>query len=210
MKLLLTSAGVSESFKDTFLTLLDKDPKNTSVLCVNTASYGEKSDKSWIENLGITAIEDLDIRGKTEDELRTIVSEKDILLVNGGNTFFLMKYVKETGFDKVIKEHVGKNKLYMGISAGSYICCPTIEHAHWKHADRNRVDLKDLTGLNLVPFFVVAHFAEDVRGEVEEKSKNVTLQVVALSDTQAVLVENSSVKVIGEGKKEFFNGFLEK
>ncbi|MCX6732575.1 MAG: hypothetical protein NTV98_03480 [Candidatus Roizmanbacteria bacterium] len=33
--------------------------------------------------------------------------------------------------------------------------------------------------------------------------------VVALYDTQAVLVENGKWKIVGEGKREFYNGFKE-
>lgn len=217
MKLLLTSNGIKSGFKNDFLSLLPNKPLNKiSVSYVITAAFGDEGNKSWVNiakedlrKLGISNIEDLDIRGKTENELYAILSKKDIILVNGGNTFYLLKYARESGFDRVIKQLVNENKLYVGISAGSYIACPTIEQAHWKHQDRNDFEVKDLNGLNLVPFLITAHFSENVRAEAEEGIKSTSYPVVCLYDNQAVLVKDNSIKIIGDGKREFYNGFKE-
>lgn len=217
MKELLTSQGIQPELKDVFVKLLDKSPQQTKVAFVITAAYGDYASPTWLEvyrkqlrDYGIKEIEDLDIRGKTQKDLEKIIDDKDIIFVNGGNTFYLLKYVKESGFDKVIRNHINKGRLYVGISAGSYIACPTIEQSHWKHQDRNDYGVTDLTGLNLVPFLVTAHFTEDGRKDVEEGVKTTKYPVVALSDTQAVLVKGNSIKVVGTGKREFYNGFTEK
>ncbi len=217
MTLLLTSAGIKESFKNIFLSLLPKPSKDISAAYIITAAFGEEGEKSWLytakkqlESLGISDIEDLDLRGKDKNQLYSILSKKDIILVNGGNTFYLLKYVKESGFDEVIKQLINGNKIYIGVSAGSYIACPTIEQSHWKHQDRNDFGVTDLTGLNLVPFLLTAHFTEEVREDVEEGAKTTEYPVVALSDTQAVLVKDDSIKLVGEGKREFYNGFQER
>ncbi|NTU72694.1 type 1 glutamine amidotransferase-like domain-containing protein [Candidatus Roizmanbacteria bacterium] len=217
MTLLLTSAGVGEGLRDIFLALLPKAPQDISVSYIVTAAFGEEGEKSWLynakkqlEDVGITDIEDLDLRGKTKEDLYAVLSQKDIILVNGGNTFFLLKYVKESGFNSVVKDLINQGKIYIGVSAGSYIACPTIEHAYWKHQDRNDCGVTDLTALSLVPFFVIAHFTGEVRRVVAEGALSTAYPVVALSDTQAVLVKGKSVQVVGEGKREFFNGFEEK
>jgi len=216
MALLLTSAGIHEGFKDIFLSLLPKLPQDIKVAYIITASFGEEGDKSWVNNakkqlaaLGISNIEDLDIRGKSREGLLNILSTKDIILVNGGNTFYLLRYVRESGFDKVIKQLVNEGKLYIGVSAGSYIACPTIEQAHWKHQDRNDFGVVDLSGLSFVPFLISAHFTEEARGALNEGAKSTKYPTVALYDAQAVLVNGKSMKIIGEGKREFFNNFIE-
>lgn len=217
MTLLLTSAGIKESFREEFLSLLTKYPKDISVSYIITAAYGEEGEKSWLysakeqlEEVGIVDIEDLDLRGKTKAELYAILSTKDIILVNGGNTFFLLKYVKESGFDDVIKDLVDQGKIYIGVSAGSYIACPTIAHAYWKHQDRNDFGITDLTALNFVTFLVIAHFTEDVRQAIEEGVSTTKYPTVALTDDQAVLIKENTLKIIGGGKREFYNGFTDK
>jgi len=215
-KLLLTSQGVSQELKDVFLSLLDKPVYQIKVVFVVTAAYGEQPNPAWLEvyrkqlrDYGINNIEDLDVKGKNQTELEKIVSDKDTIFVNGGNTFYLLKWVKESGFDKVIKDHVNKGKLYLGISAGSYIACPTIEQSNWKHADNNKVGLTDLSALNLIPFLISAHFEEKYRPVIEQAAKSCLYPVVALNDTQAILVEGDKYKLVGKGKKEFFNDFQE-
>ncbi len=216
MTLLLTSSGVPESLKDEFLKLIPKAPQDISVAYIITAAFGEEGDKSWLykakgqlRSFGISNIEDLDIRGKNKEELYSILSVKNIILVNGGNTFYLLRYIKESGFDIVIKDLINQDKLYIGISAGSYVACPTIEQSHWKHQDRNDFGVTNLIGLNLIPFLITAHFTEENRDAVEEGAKTTKYPVVALYDNQAVLIKENSVKVIGEGKREFYNGFME-
>ena len=216
MTLLLTSSGVPESLKDEFLKLIPKAPQDISVAYIITAAFGEEGDKSWLykakgqlRSFGISNIEDLDIRGKNKEELYSILSVKNIILVNGGNTFYLLRYIKESGFDIVIKDLINQDKLYIGISAGSYVACPTIEQSHWKHQDRNDFGVTNLIGLNLIPFLITAHFTEENRNAVEEGAKTTKYPVVALYDNQAVLIKENSVKVIGEGKREFYNGFME-
>ncbi len=211
-KLLLTSAGTN--VKEEIIKILPKPASELKVAYIITASKPELDknyalvDRNELLKIGFQ-IEDLDIEGKNEKELRKILINKDIIYVQGGNTFYLLKAVKESGFNKVVKEMIDKGKIYIGVSAGSYIVCPTIEHAYWKHADKNIVDLKDLTALNLVPFFLTAHFEEDYRKYVELGAKKTQLPVVALSNSQAVLVEDGKWKVVGEGKKELFNNFVE-
>lgn len=216
VKLLLTSAGIKESFKDIFFSLLTKELKDVSVLHIVTAAYGEEGPYWWIEqtkdelkDLGIARVEDFDIRWKTKEQLIDASKDRDIILVNGGNTFYLLDYVRKTGFDDIIKEHVGKGKLYIGVSAGSILATPTIESAKWEPADMNNIELADLTGLNLVSFLIHPHFIENQREQLEKLAKTNPLPTIALNDNQAVLVDGEIIKVVGDSEKIFFNGFKE-
>ena len=216
MKLLLTSNGIKPGFRDDFLSLLPKPIREISVSYIITAAFGEAGDKSWVniakkdlQKLGISNIEDLDIRDKTENELYSILSKKDIILVNGGNTFYLLKYAIESGFDKVIKKLINQDKIYVGVSAGSYLACPTIEQTYWKNRHENAVGITDLKALNLVSFIIVAHFSLSFEKMVEEEIKKSKYSVVFLHDTQAALVNGNKIKIVGEGKREFYNGFEE-
>jgi peptidase E len=97
MKMLLTSNGIPPQLKDIFLSLLPKKPEDITVSFITTAAYGEEEDTSWLEEYrqqlhgyGITDIEDLDLKGKKEEELKQILENKDIIFVNGGNTYYLL------------------------------------------------------------------------------------------------------------------------
>ena len=216
--LLLTSAGIVPEIRDYFLSVLPKKKlEENRVAFVTTAAYGESKNPIWMEkdrqllrDCGIKHIEDVDFKDRTQMDLERFLSDKNIIFVNGGNTFYLLKWARESGFDKVLSNFLRKGGLYVGVSAGSYIACPTIEAATWKHQDRNRVGITDFTALNLVPFLITAHFEEKYRAIVDQTAKGTKYPIVALSDTQAVLVQNGKIKVVGEGKKEYWNRFKEK
>jgi len=147
------------------------------------------------------SIEDVDIKGKNEKELRKMLKDKDIVYVQGGNTFYLLKYVKESGFDKVVKELIQKGLIYIGVSAGSYIACPTIEMALWKDQDKNIVGLEDLTALNLVPFLLSVHYILEYKEIIKKGISSSKYPVKMLTDDQAILVRDNKVELVGKGSE---------
>ena len=201
--------------KDEIVNMLPKPTNQIRLAHIITASKPELNknylmkDKDGMKDLGFD-VEDIDIEGKNQMELREIFKDKEIIYVQGGNAFYLLKAVKESGFDQVVKDLINQGKIYIGVSAGSYIACPTIEQAKWKHQDRNHCGLTDLKALNLVPFLITAHFEEKYRPVIEQAAKACRYPIVALNDTQAILIEDEKYKLVGKGKKEFFNGYKEK
>lgn len=158
-KLLLASNG---SFAIEGMKLLFDDLGQIKLAYITTASKGVdnldylKRHKEKMENLGIN-FEEIDIEGKNESDLKEILKYKNAVYVEGGNAYYLLKSVRESGFEKVIKELIEKGVAYIGSSAGAYLACPTIEMATWKPKQKNRFGVTDLIALNLVPFLVTAH-----------------------------------------------------
>lgn len=145
-------------------------------------------------------IQEIDLDGMNEDGLRNLLKDFEAVMVEGGNSFYLLKSIRESGFDKVIKELIPKGLMYMGASAGSYVACPSIEMALWKHQDKyNHHGITDFTAMNLVPFLMTAHYKPEYRDLLKEKISQTKYQVKVLDDDQAILVENDEVKLIGKG-----------
>lgn len=210
MKLLLTSNGFNGTIEKAFLGLLQKPVQANTVGFITTAAFGEKEGPYWnsiqwleeyrnqLRQQNINNIEDVDLKDNKEEELEKILLQKDIIFVNGGNTFYLMYWVRKSGFDKVIHKFLEKGGLYVGVSAGSIIACPTIESAGWKPADINYISLTDLTALGLVPFLIHPHYEETQKEEIENEAKHTNHPVVYLTDGQAVLVNNGQIQIIGQ------------
>src|SRR3989344_709499 len=143
MTLFLTSAGLPIETRDYFSLLLNKKPQKIKVAFIPTAGYPEinksyiEEDKNKIRSLRISDIYDVDLKEESVQSLHKKLSPADVIYVTGGNTFYLLDWVKKSGFDKVVRNFVNKGKIYIGASAGSYIACPTIEQAYWKHQDKN-------------------------------------------------------------------------
>jgi peptidase E len=79
----------------------------------------------------------------------------------------------------------------------------TIKTAGWKNADKNVVGLKNLKGLNLVPFDIFVHYqpeyAEIIKQQIKNPQKR-TKELKILTDDQAILVQGKEVDLIGEGE----------
>ncbi len=202
--ILLTSAGMN--VKEEILKILPKPVSQIKIAHIITASKIEKN-LSYLEKenqdmreAGFN-VENVDIEGKNENELRVLFNDKDVIYVQGGNTFYLLKHVKASGFDKVVKELIEKGVIYIGVSAGSYIACPTIEMAYWKHPDKNTVGLTDLTGLNLVPFLLSVHFDPKYAKILKQEISIAKYPVRILTDDQAILVKDNEVKFVGRGEE---------
>lgn len=212
MRLLLTSAGWWKNPKigQEFLKLVNKKPSEIRIFLVITpVKYLERNEyilRQFEQFKGIKIPKEnitffqLDRKIK-KDDLKNI----DVIFVFGGNTFDYLFRIRKTGLDKAIKNSVKRGGVYLGLSAGSYVACPTIAAAGWKHADRNIAGLKNLKGLNLVPFLVTAHFEEKWRSVIEKAARDTKYEVIALTDEQAVLVKGKSRRIIGGGVRNIFN-----
>lgn len=202
--ILLTSAGMN--IKEEILKILPRPASAIKVAHIITASKIEKNrayverERKIMRELGFN-VEEIDIEGKNEHGLRALLKDKDVIYVQGGNTFYLLKYVKESGFDKIVKELIVKGIIYIGVSAGSYITCPTIEMAYWKHPDKNTVGLTDLIGLNLVPFLLSVHFKPEYAAILKREIIAAKYPVKILTDEQALLIRDNKTILVGHGKE---------
>lgn len=211
-KLFLTSAGLPIETRKYFVNLLVKKAEDIKVCFIPTAAYPEviqmyiDQAKEELREIGIKQIDNLDLRDENKESLLNKLFGYDVIYVNGGNTFYLLYWVKKSGFDQILPQLLKQGKVYVGVSAGSIITGPNIEVAGWgEEADKNIVNLQDFSGLNLVPFAVSPHFTENDRKVLEDESKLVSYPIIALGDTQAVLVKDSDVKIVGEGEIVVFN-----
>lgn len=202
--LLLTSAGMN--VKEEILRILPKLASQTNVAHIITASKAEKDtsymrkDKQKMLKAGFT-VEDIDLAKKGKEELKELLSDKDIIYVQGGNTFYLLEHVKKSGFDSLVRELIDDGKIYIGVSAGSYIACPTIEMATWKHGDRNIVDLKDLSALNLVPFLLSVHYHPKEKEILKKAMTTSAYAVKIITDDQAILIQDDAIALVGKGEE---------
>ncbi|MBI4653270.1 Type 1 glutamine amidotransferase-like domain-containing protein [Candidatus Kuenenbacteria bacterium] len=172
---------------------------------ITTALKGTKTDfnqklKSTIRGEGYP-IDEIDIEEKNKEELKNFFKDKNIIYIEGGNTFYLLKAIKETGFDKILKELLSEGKIYIGVSAGAYIMRPTIEVSNWKDKTTDRWSVTDFSALNYVSFVLKVHYTDEQEIEVKEKMKNLKFPLRVLRDGQGILVENDKNIFCGDGKE---------
>ena len=181
--------GISKSeMKIGYITTASKGSRDTAFL--------EKVKNAMKENA--IDFEEIDIEGKGKDEILNFFKNKNIIHVEGGNTFYLLKAIRESGFAEALKELLNEGKIYIGTSAGAYIMCPTIEVANWNETGRDRFGLTDFSALNYVPFVLKVHYKDEMENTVKEKMRTLKYPLRILRDGQGILVENGEYKFFGD------------
>ena len=204
--ILLTSAGLK--IQDEILKLLKKPVAQTRLVQITTASNVEEDktyinrDRELFKTLGFK-ITEVDFEGMNEANVRASLEDVDVVYVQGGNTFHLLRCVRASGFDRVIKELIESGVFYIGVSAGSIIMGPTIASAGWKmcssQPDKNTFGMTDLTALNLVPFNLIVHYNLKDAMLVSRAIHGSHYPVRILTDDQAFLVEDGKTTLVGKG-----------
>ncbi len=201
-KLILTSAGLANpKITEAFLKLADKSASEIKLIFIPTASR-TKEELHYV-NISKKELVELGIKRKnikTFNLDRKIsygdVADFDVIYVCGGNTFYLLKKVRENGFDGVIRKFVENGGIYFGVSAGSNLAGPNIEIASL--GDENDVGLKDFTGLNLIDAAICPHSDKKNKNKIDAFKKKARYKIVPLTDSQALLVLDNHVKIIGD------------
>ncbi len=196
---LLTSAGFFDFNKnpkknivDCFLKMLDKPIQDSKILFIQTAATDkiakEMADKCKQELLLLGATEENIITYDVGDPF----SEKDALLFDavyftGGDTAHLLRRMKDTGFDNIIKSMVYANKVYVGVSAGSLIATPNIGKPYEE----------ETSGLCFINAYLSVHCETDTQGKLIIPSRtDLPLPHISLTDNQAIAVSWEGYHVI--------------
>jgi dipeptidase E len=206
MKRLFLASFVAYSI-DKFIKSFKLTPKELTVAFVPTAgdTYEEKDRGFVVEDRGKLLekdfkVKDVDIKGKTKEKLMEELKCVDIIFVGGGNTFYLLKKTRESGFDEAVKEKVEDGAIYVGSSAGAVLVGPDIEPVRAMDHPEKAPNLKSTKGLDLVDFVAVPHYKSkkfhDRVEKVLEKHKNYKDKLIPITDEQAVVVEGKKYKIV--------------
>ncbi|MDN5274820.1 MAG: hypothetical protein JWP06_721 [Candidatus Saccharibacteria bacterium] len=165
---------------------------------------------SQIEELATLGIdsEELDLRNyfNRNQELKAKLSNYDLVWVVGGNSFLLLRAMKQSGFYKLIVPLVKNDTIvYAGFSAGAVVATPTLHGIEL-------VDDKDTTpegyskevvwaGLNLVGKSIVPHYKSnhpesEAVDEVVKYFLENGMDYWTLSDGQALIVQDTTSTLV--------------
>jgi dipeptidase E len=166
----------------------------------------QKKHQDWdlreLNEIGISA-EQLDLRkyfGK-QAELRSKLQGVDLIYVSGGNVYDLRIAMRLSGFDEILKEFVGANKVYGGYSAAVCVLSPTLKGYHV-------VDNPDLKtygdhetiweGIGLIDWQFAPHFDSD-HSESDDINKEIAyyedhdMKYKALRDGEVIILDEDGL-----------------
>jgi dipeptidase E len=139
------------------------------------------------------------------------IEEADIIMTGGGNTWQLLHTLQIKKLLSVIRTKVVQGTPYIGWSAGSNICCPTIKTTN----DMPVVECESLAALSLLPFQINPHYFNSnpagFNGETREDRlkefilMNRNIYVVGLREGTMLLIEEGKLNLIGEKPASLFH-----
>ena len=126
------------------------------------------------------------------------------IFIGGGNTFKLLKGIKENGIFNKIIEYLNNNGIVIGGSAGAIIFGYDINSC--LAMDDNDVNLIDTKGFNVLNGkSIFGHYTNEDSIEAHESFKNYLLnyslskeEVIALPEEDTIFIDDSNISIFGD------------
>lgn len=144
------------------------------------------------------------------DDPKKAVEETEAIIVGGGNTWKLVRTMRDNGIIDLIQKKVKSGTPYIGWSAGSNVACPTLRTTN----DMPIIDPKGFDVINLVPFQINPHYLDDHPanhgGETREDrirefiTENPDVYVVGLREATMLNLEGDKLRLIGAKTARIF------
>jgi dipeptidase E len=138
------------------------------------------------------------------------VKEAAAIVIGGGNTWKLLKTMRDNNLIKAIREKILSGTPYVGWSAGSNVACPTIRTTN----DMPVVEPDSFASLNLIPFQINPHYLDanpaGHAGETREQrieefiEINPGIYVAGLREGSMLIVDGNKLTLSGQKTLRLF------
>jgi dipeptidase E len=138
------------------------------------------------------------------------VNNSSAIVVGGGNTWKLLKLLRENRLIGAVRKKVISGIPYIGWSAGSNVACPTIRTTN----DMPILQPSSFKGFNLIPFQINPHYLDanpiGHAGETREQrieefiEVNPEVWVAGLREGTMLLIEDKNIRLLGRRKARIF------
>jgi len=211
MKLFLSGGGdekKSEMLDRKFSEALDKSkPLLYIPIAIDTKRFPYPGCLDWIKScLGKFNVKDIVMW--TEEDLKKS-KEQDFncfsgVYIGGGNTFKLLKNLKEFGTFDILKKLIKEDIPVYGGSAGAIIMGKTILSASL--SDPNIVNLREFSSFNLINEYEIwPHYKEQMDKDIFNYQNKKSSKVIALPEDSGLCVNDKEILVVGRSSSFIFN-----
>lgn len=152
----------------------------------------------WFRNL-LSLHKPVKIEMLTDLTSNTDLNQYDAVYVGGGNTYRLLRRIRESGFDKRLVDYYNHGGRVYGGSAGAIIWGRDINIASIGFdSDKNEDNLKETRGLDLLGGAdIQCHYRVSQLAMHKKYATETGKPIIAIPEESAVLVEDGKLKVIG-------------
>jgi peptidase E len=120
----------------------------------------------WLEDnqksfKDLAQLELIDTEKMTLPEMEDVIRRASLVYISGGNTFLLNHRLQVNKLMPYLRKKVQAGLPVVAFSAGTVLCGPNILTSK----DMNTVETPYFTGLNILPFNFLVHYAQDAYGQ---------------------------------------------
>lgn len=174
---------------------------------ITTPAEAEEGEKQWLADdrsalvkAGFT-VSDYTITGKTREKIKNDLVCYDVVCVSGGNTFYALEKIQQSGCAEIIRDCVEHGTIYIGSSAGSVLVGPDIYPTYYLDAVEKAPNLKGYSGLGLTDVVVFPHWGSDHFKELYlnkrlEHAYTPKHKIILLTDNQYLNVTDDTYHVV--------------
>lgn len=194
--IVLTSNGItSPDTVEKLKNIITKENNRAIIITTGSVEY-KNEDKhvpihiSNFENLGFI-VDLIDIEFENPMKLMNY----DVVIINGGNPFYLIEKVISSGTDKILREIHDKGKIIIGISAGSVILGSSLSLIeHFDSELKNVCKEVFYNGLNLCNIDICPHYSrlitsyDQFENRLNALENRVGIKFVRLDDGDALFL----------------------
>ena len=184
MNVLLTSCGLETSvIEQAFQKMLSREPTQIKAMFIPTAAISpdaiEVLPKCLNDLLRCGIVRENIFVYDLHDDVNTDLSETyDVIYLCGGDPYYLLKRVREQGFDKKLELFIKHDGIVVGVSAGSTIFANDIPN-----------------NLGLLQCALDVHCNEDICEKAGQYSLNRT-ERIRLGNKQAIVLKKDYLVII--------------
>ena len=221
MRLILSGGGDGNQVKESY-ELFAKELNGGKVLYIPLAWNNGNMENciNWLRGelapFGVNDIEDV---LRPEDITKERLSKVKGVFIGGGNTFKLLKMLKETDAYKNLKEYIDNEGLLMGGSAGALIFGKSIDtclkdELCVRGNDENLVGLEDTQGFDAIKgYSLFVHYRRkpeenDITQKKVDKLVKAGHKLICLPEETSICVFGNKLSVIGKRPAEIYTNEL--
>ncbi len=149
--------------------------------------------------MNVFGVQDITMVTNLEGITSSQLKKYSAVYIGGGNTFYLLKKIKETYFSKKLLNYLEEGGIIYGGSAGAAILGKEIGTARFgTDADKNEVHLKNRHGLDIARGFSIAcHYTDADDRRIFTYVRRNRIEVIALPEETGLHIHKDKIRVIG-------------
>lgn len=208
MKVFLSGGGSEQDSKpldDEFIEAL-RNSKIERIVYIPLASPSSALDScvTWFKKVFAKKVKCIEVCKTLKDKEFTALVNNAAVYVGGGNTRTLLSAIRKDKVEKSLGNFIARGGIYYGGSAGAIILGKDARSA----PETRDINLTKAKGLNLLNGYSVScHYSETQPEDQQifEFIDNTSSPVLALRETNGIIFNGKSLRVIGNNNIGIFN-----